>query len=74
MLAPHVRASLLQTIYRSLPTDALTDYLSVCLQIQSNALAALQAICPETAERILAKGCITGDRINGLCDGETGKW
>ena len=57
-----------------MPTDALTDCLSVCLQIQSNALAALQAICPETAERILAKGCITGDRINGLCDGETGKW
>ncbi len=57
-----------------MPTDAPTDCLSVCLQIQSNALAALQAIDPEVAERILGKGCITGDRINGLCDGETGKW
>ena len=57
-----------------MPTDAPTDCLSVCLQIQSNALAALQAIDPEVAERILGMGCITGDRINGLCDGETGKW
>jgi zeaxanthin epoxidase len=26
------------------------------------------------AEEILANGCITGDRVNGLCDGVTGDW
>lgn len=44
------------------------------IQIQSNALAALEAVDPECAEEILKEGCITGDRINGLCDGETGDW
>lgn len=44
------------------------------MQIQSNALAALEALDPQVAEEVLAAGCITGDRINGLCDGETGKW
>jgi hypothetical protein len=44
------------------------------VQIQSNALAALEALDPQVAEEVLAAGCITGDRINGLCDGETGKW
>ena len=43
-------------------------------QIQSNALAALEAIDSEMAEEILANGCITGDRVNGLCDGVTGDW
>lgn len=44
------------------------------IQVQSNALAALEAIDKEMADKILAQGCITGDRINGLVDGETGKW
>lgn len=43
-------------------------------QVQSNALAALEAIDKELADEIMAQGCITGDRINGLVDGETGKW
>ncbi|KAK9862809.1 hypothetical protein WJX84_001231 [Apatococcus fuscideae] len=44
------------------------------IQLQSNALAALEAIDPQVADRILSSGCITGDRINGLCDGKTGNW
>nr|CCI79384.1 zeaxanthin epoxidase [Chromochloris zofingiensis]CCI79385.1 zeaxanthin epoxidase [Chromochloris zofingiensis] len=44
------------------------------IQIQSNALAALEAIDQQTADEVLAAGCITGDRINGLCDGVTGDW
>ncbi|KAL3147156.1 Synaptonemal complex protein zep1 [Trebouxia sp. C0010 RCD-2024] len=44
------------------------------IQVQSNALAALEAIDKEMADKILAEGCITGDRINGLVDGATGKW
>jgi zeaxanthin epoxidase len=43
-------------------------------QVQSNALAALEAIDPEVAADIMAAGCITGDRINGLCDGASGDW
>ena len=56
-------------VYKFLPLLILLIW-----QVQSNALAALEAICPETAEKVLAEGCVTGDRINGLCDGETGKW
>jgi zeaxanthin epoxidase len=26
------------------------------------------------AEEVMAAGCITGDRVNGLCDGVTGDW
>jgi zeaxanthin epoxidase len=26
------------------------------------------------AAEIMAEGCITGDRINGLCDGVSGAW
>ncbi|GLJ21596.1 hypothetical protein SUGI_0401150 [Cryptomeria japonica] len=44
------------------------------IQIQSNALAALEAIDADVAEEIMANGCITGDRINGLVDGLTGNW
>ncbi|KAG1671989.1 hypothetical protein FOA52_013362 [Chlamydomonas sp. UWO 241] len=44
------------------------------IQVQSNALGALEAIDPEVADEIMAEGCITGDRINGLCDGVTGDW
>jgi hypothetical protein len=43
-------------------------------QIQSNALAALEAIDASVAEEVMRDGCITGDRINGLCDGVTGEW
>ena len=44
------------------------------IQVQSNALAALQALDEEIAEEVLRRGCITGDRINGLCDGVSGEW
>eukprot|EP00887_Chlorella_sp_A99_P007153 scaffold2.g7153.t1 len=44
------------------------------IQIQSNALAALEAVDEGIAEQVCAGGCATGDRINGLCDGVTGDW
>ncbi|KAL9245795.1 hypothetical protein vseg_019403 [Gypsophila vaccaria] len=44
------------------------------IQIQSNALAALEAIDMDVAERVMAAGCVTGDRINGLVDGVSGNW
>ncbi|XP_042030989.1 zeaxanthin epoxidase, chloroplastic-like [Salvia splendens] len=44
------------------------------IQIQSNALAALEAIDMGVAEEVLNTGCITGDRINGLVDGISGNW
>lgn len=44
------------------------------IQIQSNALAALEAIDIEVAEQVMEAGCITGDRINGLVDGISGTW
>ncbi|XP_051126679.1 zeaxanthin epoxidase, chloroplastic [Andrographis paniculata] len=44
------------------------------IQIQSNALAALEAIDMDVAEEIINAGCITGDRINGLVDGISGTW
>ena len=44
------------------------------IQIQSNALAALQAIDAATADEVMAAGCVTGDRINGLVDGVSGQW
>lgn len=44
------------------------------IQVQSNALAALEAIDPAVADEIMAAGCITGDRINGLVDGISGSW
>lgn len=44
------------------------------IQIQSNALAALEAIDLDVAEEVLKAGCITGDRINGLVDGISGSW
>jgi hypothetical protein len=43
-------------------------------QIQSNALGALEALDQGVADRVYQEGCITGDRINGLCDGVTGDW
>lgn len=44
------------------------------IQIQSNALAALEAIDMGVAEEVMNTGCITGDRINGLVDGISGNW
>lgn len=44
------------------------------IQIQSNALAALEAVDQAAAEKIMANGCVTGDRINGLVDGISGEW
>lgn len=44
------------------------------IQIQSNALAALEAIDMSVAEEVMNSGCITGDRINGLVDGISGNW
>ncbi|KAG7535722.1 FAD/NAD(P)-binding domain superfamily [Arabidopsis thaliana x Arabidopsis arenosa] len=44
------------------------------IQIQSNALAALEAIDTDVAEQVMEAGCITGDRINGLVDGVSGNW
>jgi len=44
------------------------------IQIQSNALAALEAIDLDVAEQVMAAGCVTGDRINGLVDGVSGNW
>lgn len=44
------------------------------IQIQSNALAALEAIDMEVADEVMKAGCITGQRINGLVDGVSGNW
>lgn len=44
------------------------------IQIQSNALAALEAIDMDVAEEVMRAGCVTGDRINGLVDGLSGNW
>ncbi|KAL9261181.1 Zeaxanthin epoxidase, chloroplastic-like protein [Drosera capensis] len=42
------------------------------IQIQSNALAALEAIDMDVSEEVMRAGCITGDRISGLVDGISG--
>lgn len=44
------------------------------IQVQSNALAALEAIDADMAAEVMNQGCVTGDRINGLCDGVSGDW
>ncbi|OVA20869.1 Monooxygenase [Macleaya cordata] len=44
------------------------------IQLQSNALAVLEAIDKDVARQIVEAGCITGDRINGLADGVSGQW
>lgn len=44
------------------------------IQIQSNALAALEAIDLDVADEVMKAGCITGQRINGLVDGVSGNW
>ena len=44
------------------------------IQLQCNALSALECIAPEVAEKVEMDGVVTGDRINGLLDGEAGEW
>ena len=44
------------------------------IQVQSNALAALEALDAAVADEVLAEGVMTGDRVNGLCDGVSGDW
>ena len=44
------------------------------IQVQSNALAALEAINKDMVEEIMAAGTTTGNRVNGLKDGVTNKW
>lgn len=43
------------------------------IQVQSNALAALEAINKDMCERIMAAGTTTGNRVNGLKDGMTNR-
>jgi zeaxanthin epoxidase len=44
------------------------------IQLQSNALAVLEAIDMPAADEVMDAGCITGDRVNGIVDGVTGSW
>jgi zeaxanthin epoxidase len=44
------------------------------IQLQSNALAALEAVDAAAADEIMDKGCVTGDRVNGIVDGVSGSW
>ncbi|XP_020526424.1 zeaxanthin epoxidase, chloroplastic isoform X1 [Amborella trichopoda] len=44
------------------------------IQLQSNALAVLQAIDKKVAERVMDAGCVNGNRINGMIDGISGEW
>ncbi|XP_031274746.1 zeaxanthin epoxidase, chloroplastic-like [Pistacia vera] len=44
------------------------------IQLSSSALAVLQAIDQNVANRIMEAGCVTGDRINGVADGISGQW
>ena len=44
------------------------------IQLQCNALSALECIAPDVFEKVEAEGVVTGDRINGLLDGEAGEW
>lgn len=62
------------TLRRSSPLLLIGASFVCTPQVQSNALAALEAIDSATAEEVLREGTITGDRINGLCDGFTGEW
>ncbi|KAK1266443.1 hypothetical protein QJS04_geneDACA016297 [Acorus gramineus] len=44
------------------------------IQLQSNALAALEAVDGGVAREVMDAGCVTGDRINGFADGVSGEW
>ena len=41
---------------------------------QAERLAALEALDAEVADEVMAEGVMTGDRVNGLCDGVSGDW
>ncbi|GJN02778.1 hypothetical protein PR202_ga20163 [Eleusine coracana subsp. coracana] len=42
------------------------------IQLQSNALAVLEAVDAAAADEVMDAGCITGDRVNGIVDGVSG--
>ncbi|GJN27453.1 hypothetical protein PR202_gb15481 [Eleusine coracana subsp. coracana] len=44
------------------------------IQLQSNALAVLEAVDGNAADEVMDAGCITGDRVNGIVDGVSGSW
>ncbi|KAM0895751.1 hypothetical protein ACQ4PT_023648 [Festuca glaucescens] len=44
------------------------------IQLQSNALAVLEAVDMPAADEIMDAGCVTGNRVNGIVDGVTGSW
>lgn len=44
------------------------------IQLQSNALAVLEAVDAASADEVMDAGCITGDRVNGIVDGVSGSW
>ncbi|KAG8082219.1 hypothetical protein GUJ93_ZPchr0014g46769 [Zizania palustris] len=44
------------------------------IQLQSNALAVLEAVDADAADQVMDAGCITGDRVNGIVDGVSGSW
>jgi heterodisulfide reductase subunit A-like polyferredoxin len=44
------------------------------IQLQSNALAALEAIDMDVADQVMDAACVTGNRINGIADGLSGSW
>ncbi|KAG2566552.1 zeaxanthin epoxidase, chloroplastic-like isoform X2 [Panicum virgatum] len=44
------------------------------IQLQSNALAVLEAVDAAAADQVMDAGCITGDRVNGIVDGVSGSW
>lgn len=44
------------------------------IQLQSNALAVLEAVDADAADEVMDAGCVTGDRVNGIVDGVSGSW
>mmetsp|Transcript_23817 Transcript_23817/g.66076 ORF Transcript_23817/g.66076 Transcript_23817/m.66076 type:complete len:552 (+) Transcript_23817:178-1833(+) len=44
------------------------------IQLQCNALSALECIAPDVYAKVQQAGTVTGDRINGLLDGVSGEW
>ena len=44
------------------------------IQLQSNALAVLEAVDAGAADQVMDAGCITGNRVNGIVDGVSGTW
>ncbi|EAY94319.1 hypothetical protein OsI_16086 [Oryza sativa Indica Group] len=44
------------------------------IQLQSNALAVLEAVDAGAADQVMDAGCITGNRVNGIVDGVSGSW